>query len=996
NTGVATTIGYGISVGGSTPGTSGADNDNTTIQNNTITLAPIGIYANGTAAVSAGGDDNVSITGNSITYNGTLASLGIQVGNALTSSISQNTISEETTTTQAPTAISLETGFVSSTVTRNSVTKALTTNTGGYGGRGITVGTGTASSSLTISNNCIAGVNGTNWSGFSNSSSMGIGIGMIGSSSTITTTAGGLNIYNNTVNMTGSMGAGSTSAITAAIYVGTGASALDIRNNLFVNTQVGTAATQKNYAIYSDVANTAFTNINRNDYFVSNSFNAPSAFVGRIGGTDRADIVAWRTGSGQDLQSFTEAPTFVSSTDLHLNMGLTSTRLESGGASVGVTVDIDGQTRPGPAGSVNGGATSPDVGCDEFDGVPAIPMTYVSSTVAQVTGGAFPGVINQEIIRIQVVTAGNLSPLSVTSLDLNATGTSVITDINASTAKVYYTGASTTFSTGTLFGATTPTLATFTVAGTQTLLTGNNYFWLAYDVIASPTGPNIDGECTSITVGTPQTPTVTAPAGNKVILGPMSGNYNVGAGQLFPNFVTITEAVSNLNGRGVSAAVTITLMDATYNAGSGESFPLNINAITGASATNTITIKPGTGVTATITGAAASGAVISALNTSYLTIDGSNNGTTTRNLTISNTSTTAPQVIALRSSSMTPFTNVTVKNCEINNCANTSSAIVVVDNAVTPIGGYFNNVTIQNNVIKKAYIGTYLFAATAAGNGSGTVVAKNDLTATGVDAIRLTGIYLQGIDGATVSENTIANFNGADNEDDRGIWLATNTKNATVEKNIIQSLTHSGTGGYGGQGVVVTAGLTAANINIVNNMIAGLSGDGWSYTSIPTDNPIGISLSTTGTQDGINIYNNSINLAGNTLNQTSAMSMGVYLSAGSTANIRNNIIVNNLGLSGAIGYGSSGIYAVTSNAQFAAIDYNDYVVAPTGSGTKFIGQIAATGSATLAAWQTATAQDANSVDIVPVFTSATDLHLPDGSNPTLFDLGTPIAASRRT
>ncbi|MEZ4689940.1 MAG: hypothetical protein R3A12_07065 [Ignavibacteria bacterium] len=49
--------------------------------------------------------------------------------------------------------------------------------------------------------------------------------------------------------------------------------------------------------------------------------------------------------------------------------------LESGGAFVGVTVDIDGQVRPGPAGSVNGGATAPDIGYDEFDGVPGGDIT---------------------------------------------------------------------------------------------------------------------------------------------------------------------------------------------------------------------------------------------------------------------------------------------------------------------------------------------------------------------------------------------------------------------------------------------------------------------------------------------------------------------------------------------------------------------------------------------------------------------------------------------
>ena len=68
--------------------------------------------------------------------------------------------------------------------------------------------------------------------------------------------------------------------------------------------------------------------------------------------------------------------TFVNSAagDLHLNMGVTLTLLESGGTSIaGVTTDFDNQTRPGPTGSVNGGASNPDYGADEFDGVSAFP-----------------------------------------------------------------------------------------------------------------------------------------------------------------------------------------------------------------------------------------------------------------------------------------------------------------------------------------------------------------------------------------------------------------------------------------------------------------------------------------------------------------------------------------------------------------------------------------------------------------------------------------------
>ncbi len=356
STGVATSIGYGIAVGGNTPGTSGADNDNVTLQNNAVTVAPIGIYANGTASVSTGGDDNLAIIGNSITYTGTLASLGMQLGNALNSSISQNTVSEETTTTQAPTGISLETGFVSSSVTRNNITKSLTTNTGGYGGRGITIGTGTATSNLTIANNFISGVSGSNFSGFTNSSSMGIAIGTIGNSTSLGTTTGGINVYYNSVNMYGSMGAGSTTALTTALYIGSGASVLDIRNNLLVNNQVATSTTQKNYAIYSAAANTAFANINYNDYFVSNTFNAASAVLGNIAATDRTTLATLTTGFGGNGNSINVAPVFTSNTDLHL-VTTSNAGIDTKATAISTINDFDNDARD---------ASTPDIGADEF------------------------------------------------------------------------------------------------------------------------------------------------------------------------------------------------------------------------------------------------------------------------------------------------------------------------------------------------------------------------------------------------------------------------------------------------------------------------------------------------------------------------------------------------------------------------------------------------------------------------------------------------------
>ncbi len=935
---------------------------------------------------------------------------GILVGGASgIFSVTSNTISAISGGTAGANYIAGIEVTVSCTLDKNNVAGVSNNSTSTYGAYGINVNGG---NNTIVKNNFISGVTGDMTGGSAFSTTFGIfGIRIA--------TGTGHQIYHNSVNLYGLRTGTATSSLLGAAFclVSTSSTGCDVRNNIFANTLSGGTTSLAYTSVYLPSGGTSAMNLTWNNNAYYSGTDAASQGIAQVGSTAgtgfylavnfnknstagstnfrnySSTLLAANTNNDNASYAFSTAAPFTTTSNLHINSGVTPIGLESGGASVGIVVDYDGQVRPGPAGSVNGGATAADIGADEFDGVPEVPMTYTSSTTEQITGGAYLGVANQAIIRVKVVTTGAINPLSLTSLTLNANGTTAITDINASTAKVYYTGTSTVFNTGTLFGSATPTIANFTVTGTQTLVEGNNYFWLAYDVISGATPGNvIDGECTSLMVAAiPRTPTIQAPAGNKVIVGPMSGNYNVGSAQTFPNFATLTSAISDLNGRGISGAVTLTLMDALYS--TNETYPLVINAVTGASATNTVKIKPGTGVTATITGASASGAIIKDLS-SFLIIDGSNNGTTTRNLTISNTSTTSPSVIQIFSTGLTPITKVRVKNSNLINGINSSTALVLADATSTSsslVAGYFTNDTIQNNSVQKAYMGLYAIAAVAAGNGAGYTVKDNDLTTTGANALRYVGIYLQGVDGGTVENNTIGNFSGTESEDDKGIWLATGTVNTNVLRNTITNLNYTGTGGYGGQGIYISSSVVAANIKVANNMIANLTGDGWNYTSVPTDNPIGIVLTTTGTQSGISLFFNSINLTGNTLNQASAMSMGIYMSAGSTADIRNNIIVNKLGLLSATGYGSAGVYAVTSNAQFTDINYNDYIVAPTGSGLKFIGQIAASGSSTLLAWQGATTKDANSVSIAPIFTSATNLRLPYSSNGALNNLGTPIA-----
>ncbi len=151
--------------------------------------------------------------------------------------------------------------------------------------------------------------------------------------------------------------------------------------------------------------------------------------------------------------------------------------------------------------------------------IPATPMTYASSTVFQNDPyDLFQGTVKNEIIGIEVEMNGSTSPLDINSFSFNTTGsTNAGTDIT--NAKLYYTGTSNVFGTTTQFGSTASTPnGNFTVTGTQTLTCGKNYFWLTYDIDAAATaGDYVDAECTSITVGTAKTPTVTAPIGNRRI-----------------------------------------------------------------------------------------------------------------------------------------------------------------------------------------------------------------------------------------------------------------------------------------------------------------------------------------------------------------------------------------------------------------------------------------------------------------------------------------------
>ena len=148
------------------------------------------------------------------------------------------------------------------------------------------------------------------------------------------------------------------------------------------------------------------------------------------------------------------------------------------------------------------------------------PMVYGSCTTTQTnTTSVNPNQANQVIIGVEVVTSGDLTPLSATSFTFNTIGTTN-PSADISGAKLFYTGPERIFAPTTQVGSTVPNPnGSFTITGNQLLNNGTNFFWLTYDIPATVAMNDfLDAQCTSLTVGTSKTPTVTNPTGNRQVV----------------------------------------------------------------------------------------------------------------------------------------------------------------------------------------------------------------------------------------------------------------------------------------------------------------------------------------------------------------------------------------------------------------------------------------------------------------------------------------------
>ncbi len=609
-----------------------------------------------------------------------------------------------------------------------------------------------------------------------------------------------------------------------------------------------------------------------------------------------------------------------------------------------------------------------------YDAYPDV-MRYSSSTTTQITGAVGVGFTNQPIIRLEVTMQGAADPLSLTSITFNTTGTTNTADI--ASAKVYYTGISSTFSTSTQFGTTvTNPSGTFTITGNQQLSAGTNYFWLVYDVSASATEGNfLDAQCTGFVVGgTSYTPSVTNPTGNREIRGPRVGTYTVGTGQYYS---TLSEAFTDINLFGMKGNVTLLIMTDINETGATPP-TLNQWAEYGGSGYR-LYIQP-SGGSRTIQGSYTTGLVVLS-GADRVTIDGSIGGSG-RYLTFQNNTTSSTSSVIWISSLGTNAgcNNVTIRNCNIVGPGNSSSftgaiGIYAAGTSVSTSGNGADNdnLTIENNHVRRVYYGIFTRGPASTTGTLDNLIIRNNIVGADIstDYVGYRGIDIQGAPYAVVSGNTIYNIKRTDGTNLSGIEVNSYCQYASIVGNKIYGIYQESSGGWGAYGINVNTSTGNSYILIANNMIFDLHTMNYSSSST-TYNPFGIRI-VGGTYH--KIYHNTVYLYGYQANVGSSASMSaclIYTSSSVTyTDVRNNIFVN--ALNSYISSPASKMYAVyfPSGTSFATINYNDYYATGNFGILGFLGS----DRTTITDWQSATGQDNNSINVEPNFISMTDLHL---------------------
>lgn len=937
-----------------------------TIVNGILNLNPIGTFTGNTIR-------NMTVAGGTGTT--TTASMVGMVMNATAANqtLSQNTIFNlsNTNTTAATVVTGIQfNGSTANLVERNfihSLTSA--TNSATAEVNGIRVSGGTT----VYRNNMIAlgaGISNALGGAATNSSVNGVN----GFNEFLGTNT----IFHNSIYIGGSptAGTGSSFAFNGSQTVNT----RSFRGNIFYNARSNSGATGKNYAvkINGTVPNPTGLTINNNVYLA----NGTGGVFGFFNSADIADLSAWRTAVGQDLGSFGGFdPQFLAPTaatpDLHIHP-TNVTVIEGNGVDVGVVDDFDGQTRSG--------LTPVDIGADagNFVGAdltpPAIAYTLLGNTSLTTSR-----TLVATLTDVTGVATGGVAP------------------------RVYYRkNAGAYFSQGCSLSSGTVNSGTWDCVINNTDLGGvAPADVVGYFVIAQDTLGNL-GSSPGGVVATDVNTVTTPPTPNTYTIVPgLSGPISVGTGETITSLTNAGGLFEAINNGALTADVVVNITtDLLAELGT---HALNQWAEDGVGG-YTVLIKP-SGAPRTISGTNA-GALIRLNGADRVRFDGSTaaalvapeaavGGTPAlRELTITNTNTGTSAVVISVQTGTNGAQNVTLENLIVRgqDPTTTLAAIAVGGNTPGTVGADNDNLRIENCAIRRAIYGIYVAGFNAANPNLGNVITRNDLAATAAERIRRVGIVVFNASGITITENAVGGIDTNESADGVGIGVgaqgidntlttAGGVTGALVAGNRIQGVNSQSATGFSAAGIVVAGSPGPANV-IVNNMVSGVISPATSPDLVAGIFVAGVAGSST------RVLFNSVAMTGDrgaVATQTPSFALAIS-GADPGVELKNNAL-SNTQISG--GGANADSYAIgTASTAFTNLDsnFNDFFAA--GANASFfrsgsLGGGAGTEYATVAAWGAAVSDDANSLQVDPLFLSASDLHLQ--ANSTLVGTGTPIA-----
>jgi len=703
-------------------------------------------------------------------------------------------------------------------------------------------------------------------------------------------------------------------------------------------------------------ANTAIIDslISGNNNYIMTGATLPPYFRENGVGTDYTAVTDWQTLTSRDTLSGSISPAFISqSLPIPTSIGF-----DNRGAPISfVTTDISGAARS---------FTTPDIGAYEF----------VGSIFSQI----------------------NYTPLADTLINTQRLFTVNITDsistIDAGTARLFYKKSSQTTwlvdSVPGISGTDYTFLISYAGLGGVSALDTIQYYVAVRNATNTVTTAPLGGN--GLYLSNQQLP----PSVHYYLILPViSGNYNVGVSGP-ADFPTITAAANFINNGLLNGAATFTLIDSAY--GPNETFPILITGRPGSSTTNTITIKPAASRNAVVVDGAPLGtsSLFILENLSNFIWDGSNNGTTSRNLQLVNNSvSTTSAVIHLRNQVGATASNILLKNLHITGNSNSAIAtygihLGALAVSTTGLADGFSAVRIQNNKVEKAGTGIYVRGSLATAiqdirildNEVGSVDTANFICGKGIDLQNA----LQGL----IQGNEIYNMLTTTTTAFAGIEIGgTASDSIRVNRNHVHDITSRYFTLPAVYGINVAGGTNAI---ITNNLVHGIVGGNYSNVS-NFYNPAGIRLAS-GT--GHMVYYNSVNMYGahtntNTASASAPTALNVYLTSVTSLDIRNNIFANSMTSTSAQQTYATAIWLPTNYPMPSIILNNNAYQVPV-SPSHFVGRIGTVTTSptyvTVADWKVTTQAGIASNDNLSVppitnglapFISNTNLNITAGS-----------------